>query len=1754
MSTTSDGPGNTPAANQNRNGGDRDNRDDRDRDRRNRNRGHQRQVATSTKFEGKRPELKGYIYEVRGSGSNADDFTKTTREIAEWIARNYEDGGADICNSIDPDKLAFDPFPAIAPPSATATAVELKLWEFDIKQRYHEELKRKQLSNLAYATVLGQCSRAVRDRLEASSRWATISTSNDVIALLKLIRSSLFSGATTRHTLHALQDAQDKFYSFRQTEKMSNADYLAQFKNLYDAMTALGSDNGVTFNPPPEFLGHAVDIDNPTPDELAVARARVTDEYLGVQLVRRSDPTRYGAMVAGLKNDFTLGVDKYPKTLTDAFDAILHFEAPVNKPAHGGRGQAAESGVSYHIEEGNPSGRGGNSGRGNQGGRGGSAGRGRGAGNNRTGQQTEATTEQNTDSARSETASRTSSTISSNDSSSAPAPYLAVPPSSLQTRSHVLNQASEEIPDTWLLADSCSSVDIISSKCLLRNIHKADQVMHLHCNAGTVTLTHQGYLGDYPFPVWYHPHGVANILSLRNLTRYYRVTMDSQSSNCLTLHTNDGTRYDFYPSNSGLYRLVLSTPDEAINMWSFVTTVAEQARHYTRRDLERAQDARQMQNIIMHPSDRQLSSSAIKYLANCPVTERDITVATDIFGKNLGSLKGKTVHRPNAHVQTGIAPVPHEILTRHRDVTIAIDIMFVNKIPFLITVSRNIKFVTIEDLPNRQVTTIREKLRAVLRLYRHRGFHITSILGDQEFEPLREFFPYLNTCGADEHVPDVERMIRTVKDRARSAHSLLPFRSLPRLIVVRLICNAVLWLNALPNDNGVSQDFSPRYLLTGRDLSYDKHVRLPFGAYVQTHEEHTNDLRHRTLGAICLGPTGNSQGGHYFMSLTSGARIIRHRWTPLPMPADAIQRVTQMGRAQHMPSTVTFSDRHGREIEDPIIADLDHYSYHSDDDSTYADDDSSSSSDETSSNDSDSQSDASSDDPSDPDPNNHAFDPAPDFDEPDLFPQSDSDDASAFSGSSSSTSSSLSAAHTPPALAPLAAVTPGVGHSSATDSDSHSSRENTGVNTPPPDDDYSVASTASANQEPPALPTSPGVQPFAQETPGVQPLPLENTGVRRDTAYDLFRQAEAHGQRAALGQATPGRPQRETRSTKRNEYTYLTSLIDTLDPDKDNQLFSLVTEQMTAQRGLSQFGARGTTAIEKELQQLLTRRVMHGVYASSLTRHQRGAALRYLMFLKEKRSGDVKGRGCADGRKQRLYKTKEETSSPTVSTEALFLTCAVDAIERRAVLICDIPGAFMQADIDEIVHLRLDGPILSALLRIDPSYAKFVVTERGKPVLYTELDKALYGTLQAALLFWQRLSRFLTNHLGFEINPYDECVANKIINGSQCTIAWYVDDLKISHKSQEVLEEVFNELQNEFGKEAPLTVSRGKTHNYLGMQIDYTNEGKVKFTMPHMIEEIISQLPLSLKNGPATTPAGNHLFQVNADAPKLDQADADLFHRLTAQLLYLGKRARPDLQTAVSFLTTRVTSPDRDDFRKLGRCLRYLNRTKHYALTLEANSMLSIKWWVDASYGVHPDLRSHTGGTMSLGKGSIYSSSIRQKLNTRSSTEAELVGVNDMMGLILWTRNFLEAQGYEVKDNVLYQDNESAILLEKNGQRSSSKRTRHLEVRYFFVTDNVKRNRLTICHCPTGDMIADFFTKPLQGATFRKLLKLVLNLSDDEIDQPPQECVEEAGPGRILTDGQAGHRQLSLESEVAADLASSSTVKEKVMKSLSRVN
>ena len=135
---------------------------------------------------------------------------------------------------------------------------------------------------------------------------------------------------------------------------------------------------------------------------------------------------------------------------------------------------------------------------------------------------------------------------------------------------------------------------------------------------------------------------------------------------------------------------------------------------------------------------------------------------------------------------------------------------------------------------------------------------------------------------------------------------------------------------------------------------------------------------------------------------------------------------------------------------------------------------------------------------------------------------------------------------------------------------------------------------------------------------------------------------------------------------------------------------------------------------------------------------------------------------------------------------------------------------------------------------------------------------------------------------------------------------------------------------------------------------------------------MLGKLPDEM-NGEAATPAAGQLFETNGTGSTLlDKEQADMFHHNVAKLLFLNKRACPEIQTAVAFLCTRVKGPDTDDYKKLARVMKYLRSTIHMPLTLEADNMQIIKWWIDVSFAVHSDdMKNHTGGAMTLGKGMI---------------------------------------------------------------------------------------------------------------------------------------------------------------------------------------
>ena len=210
--------------------------------------------------------------------------------------------------------------------------------------------------------------------------------------------------------------------------------------------------------------------------------------------------------------------------------------------------------------------------------------------------------------------------------------------------------------------------------------------------------------------------------------------------------------------------------------------------------------------------------------------------------------------------------------------------------------------------------------------------------------------------------------------------------------------------------------------------------------------------------------------------------------------------------------------------------------------------------------------------------------------------------------------------------------------------------------------------------------------------------------------------------------------------------------------------------------------------------------------------------------------------------------------------------------------------------------------------------------------------------------------------------------------------------------------------------------------------------------------------------------------------------------------MWPAERVRLDMLTVISFLSSRVQAPTEQDWEKLNRLLKYLNKTADLALTLNPDEGLTVHGYADASFGVHADGKSHTGAVITIGKGAIYGKSSKQKIVTKSSTEAELVGATDSASQLLHVSHFMEAQGHPVEPVVFHQDNQSTITLVKKG-RSTNERTRHIHVRYFFLTDKIRSGEIKIEYTPTEEMLADILTKPLQGELFRKMRSELLGLN-----------------------------------------------------------
>jgi hypothetical protein len=291
--------------------------------------------------------------------------------------------------------------------------------------------------------------------------------------------------------------------------------------------------------------------------------------------------------------------------------------------------------------------------------------------------------------------------------------------------------------------------------------------------------------------------------------------MDTTDKPAMVVHCLDGLPMKFTEHECGLYVFHLHKHrSDDVAAYALVSTVADQKRLFTRRDIANADVARQLYCVIGRPSEADFHFFLNKGLIrNCPFTSLDAKRALTIYGPDIATLKGNTtgLHlAPSAPNFTAVV-LPPSVLDHYRDVTLCVDFFFVQGHIFLHTIFRDIFFHTVRSVPDRTRATITKEISAVIKLYSSRGFRVCALHADNEFACARDAVHPLriDVVAADSHVGEVERFIRTINKRLQACVHGLPFTSLPKILVVHMVANVVRCLNMFPAGHGVSDAMSP---------------------------------------------------------------------------------------------------------------------------------------------------------------------------------------------------------------------------------------------------------------------------------------------------------------------------------------------------------------------------------------------------------------------------------------------------------------------------------------------------------------------------------------------------------------------------------------------------------------------------------------------------------------------------------------------------------------------------------------------------------------------------------------------------------------------------------------------------------------------------------------------------------------------------------------------------------------------------------
>jgi hypothetical protein len=385
------------------------------------------------------------------------------------------------------------------------------------------------------------------------------------------------------------------------------------------------------------------------------------------------------------------------------------------------------------------------------------------------------------------------------------------------------------------------------------------------------------------------------------------------------VHTHSGHVVEFKPSKKGLYYLDVTEEDNNFEHM-LVNMVQENFEGFMKHKVEKAKEASCLQGMIGNPTKREYTGILrVKLITNCPVTVHDINNANRILGPNLANIRGKMTRTKPEQVRVKIVQIHRVFVQMHKYVMLVAGVMFINSLPFVVTSSRGLNLVTIDYLPSRITKHLVHSFEQVFKICATAGSVVQVAMMDIEFEKLKDLITNvtLNTTAAREHVGEIEQKIRVIKERARGTMNTVPYATMPKLMVIKLLHYVVMWMNSFPVKSGISKKWSTREFIPRQKLDVKLHRKAPFGSYckVRVDPDITNTMEPRTKWAICLGPTGNRQGSYRFLLLMTGSNIVRRNFTEIPVTESAIKRVNELGTMDKLQKGRSFKNRSGLEYE-----------------------------------------------------------------------------------------------------------------------------------------------------------------------------------------------------------------------------------------------------------------------------------------------------------------------------------------------------------------------------------------------------------------------------------------------------------------------------------------------------------------------------------------------------------------------------------------------------------------------------------------------------------------------------------------------------------------------------------------------------------------------------------------------------------------------------------------------------------------------